>query len=69
MDLKRQIDKLKMDQENQKNKYNETMQKLEKYQNQNRQVSRGLQMILHIARGSDVSQDQQQEDKEAADKS
>ncbi len=67
LDLKRQVDKLKMDQENHKHKYNETIQKLEKYKNQNRQVSRGLQMILHIARGSDVSQDQQQEDKETAE--
>ena len=43
----------------QKNKHNETLQKSEKYQNQNRRVTRGLQMILHIARGSDASYDQQ----------
>lgn len=61
LDLKRQIDKLKMDLDSQKNKYNEKLQQLEGYQNQNRRVTRGLQMILHIARGSDVSQEQQQE--------
>ena len=64
LDLKRQLDKLRIDLDSQKNKYNEQLQKLEKYQNQSRRVTRGLQMILHIARGSDVSQEQEQEVKE-----
>ncbi|MDE0518477.1 MAG: hypothetical protein OXH36_02825, partial [Bdellovibrionales bacterium] len=51
LDLKRNIDKMKMDLDSQKNKYNEVSQKLEGYRNQNRRVTRGLQMILHIARG------------------
>lgn len=65
LDLKSQIDRLKIDLESQKNKNNETSQKLETYQNQNRRVTRGLQMILHIARGSDTSHYQESEDKEA----
>ena len=67
LDLKRQIDMLKIDLESQKNKHNETTQKLEKFQSQNRQVSRGLQMILHIARGSDTSYDSQQEPKKTTE--
>ncbi|MDE0119400.1 MAG: hypothetical protein OXM55_05270 [Bdellovibrionales bacterium] len=62
LDLKRNIDKIKMDLDSQKNKYNEVSHKLEGYRNQNRRVTRGLQMILHIARGSNLSSEQKMEE-------
>ena len=64
LDLKRNIDKMKMDLDSQKNKYNEMSQILEGYRNQSRRVTRGLQMILHIARGNNFSPEQEIKEKE-----
>ena len=55
LDLKRQIDRTKMDIETQKNRYTETEQKLTEQKSQTRRAARGLQMALHILRGNDFS--------------
>ena len=60
LDLKRQIDRMKMDTESRKMKYDEISRKMEDYRSQGRRVTRGLQMILNIARGSDISQESQE---------
>lgn len=62
LDLKRKIDIMKMDLETQKNKHNEVSQKLEGYRSQSRRAIRGLQMALHILRGSDFTDMEQRED-------
>ena len=64
LDLKRQIDMIKMELDSQKNRHNEVSQKLDGYRNKNRRAVRGLQMALHILRGSDIAQEQQEEDSE-----
>ena len=64
LDLKRQLDRLKMDLDSQKSKYNEESQKMDRYRDQHRNATRGLQMVLHILRGSDFSQEQQEIKKE-----
>ncbi len=56
LDLKRNIDRMKMDLDGHQDKHNETLRKIEKYRNQNRHVTRGLQTILNIARGNESSQ-------------
>ena len=55
LDLKRNIDKMKMDMESQQNRYDEISRKLEEHRSQKRRVTRGLQMILHISRGNELS--------------
>ena len=62
LDLKRKIDIMKMDLETQKNKHNEVSQKLEGYRSQSRRAARGLQMALHVLRGSDFTDRGQQGD-------
>ena len=63
LDLKRQIDRIKIDLETQKSKYNETEQKLQGQKSQSRRASRGLQMALHILRGNDFSATQPNSEK------
>ena len=68
LDLKRNIDKMKMDMESRQNRYDEMSRKLEEYRNQKRRVTRGLQMILHISRGNELSpEDQEQEEPKEGD--
>ena len=62
LDLKRKVDIMKMDLDTKKNKHNEVSQKLEGYRSQSRRAIRGLQMALHILRGSDFTDREQQED-------
>ena len=52
LDLKREIDKMKMDFDSQKNKHEEILRKLESYRSQNRRVTQGLQVILGISKGN-----------------
>ncbi len=59
LDLKRQIDRMKMDSDTQKSKHNEISNKLEGYRSQNRNVIRGLQMILNVAKGGNMPQEAQ----------
>ncbi len=58
LDLKRQIDRMKMESDTQKSKHNEVSNKLEGYRNQNRNVVRGLQVVLNVARGSNAPQEE-----------
>ena len=58
LDLKRQIDRMKMESDTQKNKHNEVSNKLEGYRNQNRNVVRGLQVVLNVARGANAPQEE-----------
>ena len=51
LDLKREIDRIKMDSETQRNRHNEQIQKLEENRLQNQRIVRGLRMVLDIARG------------------
>ena len=64
LDLKRQIDKIKIDLETQKNRYTETEQKLKGQKNQTRRATRGLQMALHILKGHDFSLEEKEIEKE-----
>ena len=64
LDLKRQVDKIKMDLDNQKNRRHEISQRLDEYRNKNRRAVRGLQMALHILRGNDLSPGRQEEQSE-----
>ena len=53
LDLKRDLDKLRIDKERQLEKYEEASKQLESYKGQNRRVLHGLKMIMHISRESD----------------
>ena len=64
LDLKRQIDRIKMDLETQKNRHTEAEQKLKGQKSQTRRATRGLQMALHILRGNDFSLNEGETDKE-----
>ena len=62
LDLKRRIDRMKMDLDSHKNRYDEISQKLEKYRDQSRRAMRGLQMALHILRGNNFPNVERQEE-------
>lgn len=64
LDLKRQIDRIKIELDSQKNRHEEASHRLEGYRNKSRRAVRGLQMALHILRGSDISQEQPEEESE-----
>ena len=64
LDLKRQIDRMKIDIETQKNKYSETEQKLKGRVSQTRRAARGMQMALHILRGNDFSLENKESEEE-----
>jgi len=51
---------MKMDMESRKIKYDEISRKMEDYRSQNRRVTRGLQMIINVARGNDIPQEAQE---------
>ncbi len=62
LDLKRQMDRIKMDLETQKNKYNETQDKLKGQSHQTRRAARGLQMALHILKGDPFSAEEKEQE-------
>jgi len=64
LELKRKMEIIKMDLESQKNRNNASEDKLGKYRDQSRRAIRGLQMALHILKGSDITEEQTQNNSE-----
>ena len=65
LDLKRQIDRIKMDLDRQKERFNEVKQELEHFRGQSRRALRSLNASLDILRGESLSEEESEESEES----